>query len=150
MNYPSTLGHTPNPLLEKYRQLFLMKLQYLWKTHISPEVPPPDFLLFPDIHGLLLASMRPGNMERPQLIDILQREYLTYKKQGNKYAYNQEEIISGTNITLTLDYHNPDIDKHTHPDHKKNKIGVTFGFIDPGQWRDLFARSFAIVREVSP
>ncbi len=150
MNYPSTLGIVPNPLLEKYTQSFLLKLQNLWRVHISSEIPPSDFLLFPDIHGLLLTSARPGNLKKSQLIDILKREYLAYKKQENKFVYKSEEIIPGTNIVLTLDFQNPDIEIDTHPDHKKDHTSNTFGSIDSKKWRDLFSCSFTIVQEVSP
>lgn len=148
--YFSTIGYTPNPFLEKYRQWFLMKLQNFWKTHISLDMPPPDFLLYPDIHGILLASIRPWTLERIQFIDVLQKEYLIYKKQGNSFAHKSEEIISGTNILLTWDFYNPDITNDTHPDHQKNHTRITFWSIDPGEWKTLFAQSFAIVQAVSP
>lgn len=75
MLHLSTLGYTPNPLLEKYTQSFLLKLQNLWKTHISLEIPPSDFLLYPDIHGLLLSGIRPENPQKNKLFNILLNEY---------------------------------------------------------------------------
>lgn len=35
MLYYSTLGYTPNTLIEKYQLLFIEKLEKIWKTHFS-------------------------------------------------------------------------------------------------------------------
>ncbi len=146
----STLGHTPNILLEKYRKSFVWKLRNLWILQIWWETPPDDFLLFPDIHGLLLSSVRPGNPESTDFQEILRAEYSAYRVNGASHTLNSEELIPDTNIVLTLDFHNPDVEKHTHPDHQNNQVGITFGIKSPEEWRDLFARAFNILSQVSP
>ena len=66
------------------------------------------------------------------------------------FIMDQTQIIPGTNIALTLDFHNPDVEKHTHPDHKKNHVGITFWKVSQSDWQDLFAQSFDILTKVSP
>ncbi|MBX9809855.1 hypothetical protein K2X92_05685 [Candidatus Gracilibacteria bacterium] len=148
MSHFSTLGYTPNPLIEKYQQAFVDKLQNIWRVQIDEDVPSSDFLLFPDVHGLLLASQRPGELQRKYFCDSLRIMKQTYDVDG--FLYKKEEVIPGTNILLTLDFINPDVDKSTHPDHKKQNVGISFGSIDPEEWRRLFSNAFEIVKKVSP
>jgi HEXXH motif-containing protein len=73
-----------------------------------------------------------------------------YKKQENRFRYNPEQIIPGTSILLTLDFYNPDVEQHAHPEHKKNDIGISFGSKNEHEWREMFASSFSILAKVSP
>ncbi len=148
--YYSTLWYSNNSLIRKYQAKFLLKLQNLWRNSILLELPPDDFLLYPDIHGLILASHRIWNPDRWSIIGILEEEYFQYKARENTFSYNEEEIIPWTNIALTLDFQNVDATKSTHPDHKKNHVWITFGSIDQVEWQRLFAQSFDIARQVSP
>jgi hypothetical protein len=123
----------------------------LWHSHIdSTTSPQSDFLLYPDIHGLLIASMRPGNPDSLVYWDRLWSSYQEYTDNGNMHNIDPDEIIPGTNIVLTLDFHNPDVEKYTHPDHKKNQVGISFWNIAVPEWQELFARSFDILQRVSP
>jgi hypothetical protein len=83
-------------------------------------------LLSPDIHGLLLALSRPNILHASELRNILMDEYSKIGSVESMLSQSPEKIISGTNIELTLSFHNPDIDQHNHPDHKKNHVQVTF------------------------
>ena len=148
--YYSTLGYTPNPLIEKYEQAFLKKLQVLWKKNIGNIVPPTGFLLFPDIHGLILASARPWLIEAPEYRKILLEEYKKIGTPESILKKDTKKLIPGTQIELTLRFHNPDVEKHNHPDHKKNQVGITFWTKSEKEWQELFAKSFDIVRKVSP
>jgi HEXXH motif-containing protein len=47
-----------------------------------------------------------------------------------------------------MEFANPDIDKHTHPDHKTLSMG--YASKSPTEWRELFEESFSIVKRVSP
>jgi hypothetical protein len=57
----------------------LARLQKLWISQIGGDMPPRDFLLYPDVHGLLLASVRPGSTQSGSLLTELQTEYLSYQ-----------------------------------------------------------------------
>lgn len=148
MSHFATLGYRPNSLIEKYQQAFVDKLQNIWKVQIDQDVPSADFLLFPDVHGLLLASQRPWEVQSSFFCDQLRAMRQSYLLEW--FSYNKEELIPGTNILLTLDFMNPDVDKSTHPDHKKQNVWISFWSIDPEEWRDLFANAFDIVKQVSP
>lgn len=146
--YHSTLGYSPNPLILRYQEEFLEKLRELWKRYIDIHIPEDEFLLFPDIHGLLLTSVRPDNPLAWEYRTILRWQYDIYRETQN--LIHDHEKIPWTNIVLTLDFYNPDIEIPNHPDHKKNNVQVTFGNKTPEEWRSLFAQSFDIVRRVSP
>lgn len=150
MKNASTIGYPSNPLITQYKEKFAEKLQYIWRMHISEDIPPVDFLLFPDIHGILLAAIRTGNTDKKYLLDILKTEYRQYISQNKSYLLGQKEMIPGTNILLTLDFHNVDVNKTTHPEHKKNHVSATFGSKAPEDWRTLFGQSFDILKKVSP
>lgn len=150
MSHYSTLGYFQNPIIDTYRESFLVKIQTLWQQNISVDIPPPDFLLFPDIHGMLLAAIRPENPDKVAILALLQKQHLSYIDNENAFIYNQEEIIPWTNISLTLDFHNLDVENHAHPDHKKNHVGVGFDSKLPVEWRELFIKSFDILHQVSP
>ncbi len=93
---------------------------------------------------------RPNTAEYHILKDILLDEY---KKMGTMESIvmkDRSKLIPGTDIELGLRFYNPDIKKHTHPDHKKNQVGVTFGNKSEQEWRELFAQSFDILKKVSP
>ena len=150
MQYLSTLGYTPNILIQKYQLSFLNKLQKLWKDEIGGEVPPDDFLLYPDYHGLLLIWIRDANDNHTQWKEKILEELQKYQARWNSFSKNNNEVIPWTDICITLDYINLDVDKHTHPDHKKNNIGITFWSKSPQEWLTLFAESFSIVQAVSP
>lgn len=126
MSYLSTLGSNPNPIIEQYQQAFLQKIHLLWRKHISSNIPSDEFLLYPDIHGLLLASDRPGSTQKQLYQDILRREHALIGTSESILFKQSHKIIPHTQIELTLDFYNPDIDNHTHPDHKKNQVGITF------------------------
>jgi hypothetical protein len=148
MSYFSTLGYTPNPLIEKYQDAFLSKIQKLWITQIGGDMPDRNFLLYPDVHGLLLASTRPyEEQKKDEYLELLRRKY---RDDPALISSSSEEQIEGTHILLTMDFENPDVMKHAHPDHKKNGVSVGYGTLSPKIWRDLFRESFRIVREVSP
>jgi len=146
----STLWYTPNPLIDNYNERFLKKLQILWKANIGDTIPPAEFLLFPDIHGLILASARPWLIEAPEYKKILLEEYKKINTPESILRKDVTKLIPWTQIELTLNFHNPDVEKHTHPDHKKNQVGITFGSKSEKEWQELFAKSFDIVRKVSP
>jgi hypothetical protein len=93
MSHYSTLGYFQNPIIDTYRESFLVKLQKLWQENISTDIPPADFLLFPDIHGMLLAAIRPENPDKVAILNFLQTQYLSYIENKNTFVYNQEEII---------------------------------------------------------
>ena len=147
MHY-STLWYSPNPLILRYQQEFLEKLRELWERHIDIHIPEDEFLAFPDIHWLLLTSIRPNNPLAWEYKIILRWEYDRYMDKQN--LIHAHEKIPWTNIVLTLNFYNSDIEIPNHPDHKKNNIQVTFGNKTPEEWRVLFAQSFDIVRRVSP
>ena len=75
--YPSTLGYFSNSLLQKYQLAFLEKIRKIWENQISMDVPPDDFLLFPDNHALLLASIRPDIQEKKILFRETQKRFFT-------------------------------------------------------------------------
>lgn len=149
MLYYSTLGYANNPLLKNYREIFLLKLQHLWKEQIDTVIPPDDFLLYPDIHSLLLANNRILDKQK-EYTPVLNKKWLEYKNQWNIFLENPTEYINQTIILLTLDFQNPDINQSFHPDHKKNQVGITFWSIQPHDWKILFEKAFSIVRSVSP
>jgi hypothetical protein len=148
--YLSTLGYTPNPLIEKYNEQFIKKLHLLWKKHFQQELPWDDFFLFPDIHGLLLAMDRPWITEYDEYKNILLREYWLQNTSTSILVPDTWRFIPGTNIELTLRFYNPDAEKHSHPEHKKNHVGITFWDKNETEWRELFAKAFDIVKRVSP
>ncbi len=150
MLYYSTLGYTPNTLIEKYQLFFIEKLEQIWKTHFSWWIPVRAFLLCPDIHSLLLAIDKKNNEEKENILSLIWREYTLYTSRWNTFLNNREELIRWTRILLTLDFHNPDIDIDLHPDHKKEQVWITFGSKSPWEWHSLFSRSFDILRMVSP
>ncbi len=150
MPHNSTLGYSKNPVIGTYQASFLVKLQNLWKQYVSLVIPPANFLLFPDIHGPLLVWARHGNLDRQTIFATLKREYALYVSHGNTFLLNEEEAIPGTDILLTLDFQNLDVEKNNHPDHQKNHVGITFGSKQPEEWRELFAKSFDILAKVSP
>ncbi len=150
MSHLLTLGYTPNPLIEKYQDAFVSKLQNLWISRVWGDLPPRDFLLYPDIHGLLLASARPWILEAGEYKKILLDEYQKLGTPESIFTKDTKKLILWTPLELTLRFHNPDIEKHTHPDHQKNQIGTTFGTKSEKEWQALFATSFDIVRKVSP
>ncbi len=80
MPYYSTLGYEKNPLLELYKKQFLTKLQQLWKNQVGPDIPTDDFLLYPDVHSLLLACSRVID-EKKEYIHILAKKWLEYKNE---------------------------------------------------------------------
>jgi hypothetical protein len=118
MSHLLTLGYTPNPLVETYQDAFLEKLQRLWIAQIGGNMPSRDFLLYPDIHGLLLASVRPGHKDLQNLLAELQLQYTQYIQRGSQHNIDPTEMISGTQIALTMQFSNPDVEKNAHPDHK--------------------------------
>lgn len=146
--YYSTLGYDSNPLICLYQERFVQKLKKLWVEYIDSDIPEELFLLFPDIHWLLLASMRHNIPMRWEYLNILRSEYMRYKRWEN--LMNDYEKIAWTNIVLTLDFNNPDIRKHNHPDHKEKNIGITFWDKSRPEWQELFATSFDILRRISP
>ncbi len=147
--YLSTLGYSPNSMLDIYRQAFLKKLQHLWILNVWPELPPDHFLLYPDIHWLLLVATRQWNSEWTiQYLQILQQEYDLFLQGIGVTMANASEMIPWTSIELTLDCINPDINRHTHPDHKAVSIG--YNEKSPWEWRKLFTDAFAILAKVSP
>ncbi len=148
MPYFSILGYTPNPLIEKYQDAFVSKLENIWSSQIGGDIPSRDFLLYPDIHGLLLASSRPESSQSWVIFAELQDQYIRYQEQWNKYTIDPTEIIAGTQISLTMQFANPDIDKHTHPDHRLLTAG--YGHKSPNEWRELFYNVFSIIKKVSP
>ncbi|MBC7498343.1 hypothetical protein H7170_01745 [Candidatus Gracilibacteria bacterium] len=146
--YLSTLGYNPNILLEKYRKLFVSKTRKIWNMHIGGDIPCDEFLLHPDIHSRLLASMRGELGVGIQYYRELEKEYHQFREEG--FFYDASEKITGTNIALTLDFKNPDINKHAHPEHQKQGISIGFGEQTPQDWRNLFKKSFDILHSVSP
>lgn len=158
--YLSTLGYVPNPLLEKYQQTFLCKLRNLWKLKIGEAIPWDEFLLCPDMHVLLFASHSSNGLDSFDQYSILQEKYRAYMNRKNDSeltwdfsqcsVVQEQEKIPGTNIVITLGFTNPDIEKHSHPDHKRDNISITFGSKDPAEWRALFAKAFDILQLVSP
>lgn len=90
------------------------------------DIPSDDFLLFPDIHSLLLASIRPDVSEKDDYRATLKEQFSRYKEKNNTFTLNPDEMIPGTGIFLTLDFQNPDAHDSTHPDHRKNEVGITF------------------------
>lgn len=148
--YLSTLGYTPNPLIEKYNKQFIGKLRILWKKHFQEELPSDDFLLFPDIHGLLLTLDRPWTENYDEHKETILREYFLQNTNTSILTPDVSKFIPGTNVELTLRFYNPDAEKHTHPEHKKNNVGITFWDKSEREWRELFAGAFDIVKRVSP
>ncbi len=146
--YLSTLGYNPNILLEKYRKLFISKLKKIWSAQIWWDIPCDEFLAYPDVHSRLLASVRSEPWVSMGYRQELQQEYRQFQKEW--FFSDESEKIIGTNIILTLDFKNPDINNHTHPDHQKQGIGTWFWEKTLQDWRDLFKKSFDIVRAVSP
>lgn len=149
MSYFSTLGYSPNPLLDAYQKKFLLKLRSLWALHIPGEIPNDAFLLTPDFHSLLLVGINSLNGDGRRLLVQVQQEWekqnmLQWEKKG------EDDIISWTQIRLTLDFINPEAYNYWHPSHKERSVGITFGSISSEAWRKLFAESFAIVEKVSP
>ena len=71
MLYYSTLGYTPNTLIEKYQLFFIEKLEQIWKTHFFCFLPVRAFLLCPDIHSLLLAIDKKTNEERKNILSLI-------------------------------------------------------------------------------
>ncbi len=149
MPYYSTLGYEKNPLLELYKKQFLSKLQQLWKNQIDSDIPTDDFLLYPDIHSLLLVNNRILDTQK-EYISVLHKKWVEYKNQWNIFLENPTEYVHETNILVTLDFQNPDINQSFHPDHRKNQVAITFWTIQPHDWRILFEKAFSIVRSVSP
>ena len=95
----------------------------LWHNHVdNNSSPDTNFLLYPDIHGLLLASTRLDNSNASDYIRILQTEYAKYLSHNIIFAIDPRYIIPGTHIALTLDFYNPDVDKHSHPDHTVQQV----------------------------
>lgn len=146
--YLSTLGYNPNTLLEEYRQLFVVKLQNIWSTNISSDIACDIFVLHPDIHSRLLAIARSDNRVNVSYCKELQKEYSQFQEQW--FRSSEDAKIIWTNIELTLDFTNPDVNKHAHPEHQKQGIGIWFWDQTPENWRSLFQKSFDIVRSVSP
>lgn len=150
MQYLSTLGYLPNPLLEKYLLAFHSKLELLWEKNIWWKIPPKEFLLYPDIHGLILVSARPWSPDALGSIQILKEEYQKFLKGDGIQIPKLEKCIPNTTIELTTEFHNVDIDAHTHPEHIKKWIHVSFWEISENEWKMLMEKSFDIVRKVSP
>ncbi len=146
--YLSTLGYNPNILLEKYRKLFVSKTRKIWSEHIWWDIPCDEFLLHPDIHSRLLNSVRWELWVSIQYYRELEKEYHQFQEEW--FFYDASEKIIGTNIVLTLDFTNPDVNKHAHPEHQKQSITIWFWDQTPENWRSLFQISFDIVRSVSP
>ena len=116
--YYFTLGYLENPIITQYQQAFLYRLQKIWMESIGGDIPADDFLLYPDIHGLLLASIRPGSPHRDSLIAEIKDQYRYHMENGGPHDIDLSEIIPGTRIALTMRFSNPDIDVYTHPDHQ--------------------------------
>ncbi len=148
MPHLSTLGYTPNPLINRYQNAFLEKLKNIWKVEIGWDIPPDDFLLYPDVHWLLLASVRMWSANHTDFLQEVKVQYAQYILEWWVHHIDPLEIIAGTKISLTMEFANPDIDKHTHPDHKTISMGYTEK--TPWEWRKLFWDAFAIVAQVSP
>jgi len=150
MIHPYTLGYNPNPILEKFKQAFLLKLQALWKVQMETSIfPSEEFLLYPDIHILLLKIVKCQNQEeKTTFIWILKEKYESYSNIWLWFFENQEENILGTNIRLTLDFINPDVSHLSHPDHKW--IVVWYWEKSPDEWRKLYGQAFSILSRLSP
>lgn len=146
----STLGYTPNPLISEYSSAFLLKLQGLWKTHIHSDVPSDDFLLYPDIHSLLLSYASRYDSHDEEYRNLLIEELKKSRDCKGIQDWDNSQYILGTKIKITTKFYNPDIEKHSHPDHAAQKIGVTFWSKSQEEWVLLFSKSFDILRSVSP
>jgi hypothetical protein len=143
-----TLGYSPNPIIHIYQKNFLIKIQDLWKWYFGDTLPPDEFLLFPDTHGILLASIRSRDSATPQSRELLLKKYKQFLSDGSLFGKQQESLIHGTKVSLTLDFDNLDFDKHNHPDHSSVEMG--FWDVSVADWNTLFAEAFSIVRQVSP
>ncbi len=146
--YLSTLGYYPNVFLEQYRQAFVSKLQRIWSIQIWWDIPCAEFLLHPDIHSRLLADSRSSTTKYIQYTIALLEEYRQF--QETWFLSNLTNKIKWTNIELTLDFKNPDIHNHAHPDHQQEDTIIGFGLESPENWRSIFQQTFDIVRSVSP
>lgn len=149
MKYNSTLWYLQNPLIAKYRDLFLKKLQYFWKRDISSDIPEQDFLLLPDIHSLLLSEAHIHDKNSYRAILLGEWESFCVNTATTSIPLSQE-YIPGTSIALTKTFFNPDFQHDTHPDHRKDTEQITFWWVSQENWKILFSESFSIVKNVSP
>ncbi len=147
--YFSTLGYKSNPLLDSHRGLFLEKIQAIWRSHISNEIPIDDFLFSPDIHSLLLSANFQENTKDKELTNFLIREYSLYRGQSGTVFQKSNERIPGTHISLTSDFYKINA-KYAHPEHEKNNIGITFWSKSFDDWKELFSHSFSLLATISP
>ena len=146
--YYSTLWYENNPLLLQYQKFFLGKLRSLWNVYFEETMPSDDFLLYPDVHSLLLAL--PHMEKRMDELKAKVRIQLKVWNEGSQKFVHPEFRIGETSIELTDIFYNPYIDTDSHPDHIRNGIAVTFWDKAFQEWEKLFSQTFDVLRKTSP
>ena len=132
----------------EFEKKFLIQLQGIWNSVFDGPLPESEFLLFPDVHGNLLALTH-MTARYEELKSALHDQYMHYLSHEQRLI-NPEKCIGKTRIELTDTFSNPYIDTDSHPDHIREGIHVTFGEKSFAEWESLFSGALNILQQTAP
>ena len=155
----SVLWYKNNPLLDTYREKQIVTLQQklwevLWDTGLLQQFSKlwediqRDFLTHPDQSSILLSDsfIEKRELYRSRLIWEM-RKLISWDEKA--LIMNSGYLISGTNIRLSVDDHNPCNSYDAHPDSSWDESGwkLWWWSQSPEEWKKVYDNTFHILRQ---